>query len=268
LLIAHDIDGREIVYVDGAGTFTVAGTPMDPDQLERYSTRGLVVWVTPELRAWFEQAHAARREAAVVQIEAELPASPAERPSAAEERPAPARAEAPQMTVTRDPAAERAHHIGSEGEQRVSLVLHALAAANGWTVFDDVLLAQSRYTIQIDHMLVDASGVVLVETKTMHALIRGREADKRWTACYPKRRNERFQNPLMQNLSHESFLLRSLSDAGIKLLRTMSNCSSCSLTRTWTASNCAGTRSPGSSRCTRSTDGRRFAVSAHQGVQA
>lgn len=211
-VVGHDIDGRAVAYDEERRAFHIGGVPLDVPRFARYARKGLVLWESDDLRAWFEEWYRWRLAAA------------ARVPEAATDPDPPARA-APNDGQPDAPVAsadfQRARRIGSEGERQVSKALHSLGAASGWHVLDDVLLQAGRVTAQIDHVIVDARGVVLVETKTMAATIMGREADRKWTACYGKRKGKRsnkpFQNPLEQNRYHESILLNVIAKAGWKL---------------------------------------------------
>jgi hypothetical protein len=200
--VGHDVDGRQVSYDEEHRTFAVAGVPIGLGQFARYARKGLVIWATPELRAWFDD-----WDKVVLAEEARATALEPEPSSAA-----------PQSAQTVSAAFRRARGIGSEGERRVSKALRSGADATRWGVLDDVLLRAGKVTAQIDHVVVDPQGIVLVETKTLHATIMGREADSHWTACYGKGRNKRFQNPLAQNRYHESILLNASSKAGVRIL--------------------------------------------------
>lgn len=75
--------------------------------------------------------------------------------------------------------------------------------------YHGLIVPDERGTTEIDEVLVTPAGVFVVEKKDFSAWIYGNEADKNWTAVYP-RETHRFQNPLRQNYRHikalESFL--------------------------------------------------------------
>ena len=114
---------------------------------------------------------------------------------------------------------EQASRIGSIGERRVGDVLRAESAALGFRLIEDVLLLDDTTTTQIDHLVVDRFGILVVETKCYNALIKGRSGDSHWTACYRGhgRRRERFQNPLRQNDRHRKNLQKVLLAYGVRL---------------------------------------------------
>ena len=110
----------------------------------------------------------------------------------------------------------KASAIGDLGEQRVGDLLRSEAPALGYRVLNNVLLVDDHTTAQLDHVLVDRFGMLVVETKNYRALIRGKSDDRSWTACYSggRRRREKFQNPLRQNDRHREMLHRVLGACG------------------------------------------------------
>lgn len=107
--------------------------------------------------------------------------------------------------------------IGDVGERRVEEVLSSEAPILGYQLLNNILLVDDQTTSQLDHVLVDRFGVVVVETKNYGALIRGKSGDKFWTACYKGRRREHFLNPLRQNDRHREMLHRVLGAYGRNL---------------------------------------------------
>ncbi len=112
---------------------------------------------------------------------------------------------------------ERAKQIGDEGERLVAAELERLAPEYGLSILNDVLLQVGTMTAQLDHLVIDRFGVLILEAKVRSgALIRGNDVEKRWTACYPGR-NIAFQNPLLQNMQHENAMRQALKQAGSPL---------------------------------------------------
>lgn len=112
---------------------------------------------------------------------------------------------------------ERAKAIGEVGERRVAEAIRSEAPSLGFRVLDDVLLIDDQTTAQIDHLLIDRFGVLVVETKNYNALLRGSSDDHRWTACYKGARNSTLLNPLRQNDRHREMLHRVLGAYGIRI---------------------------------------------------
>jgi hypothetical protein len=108
--------------------------------------------------------------------------------------------------------------IGMGGERAVSLRLRQLAGTYDFMVIDDLLLASGPITTQIDHVVIDRHGILVIETKTRpQALLKGKDCDATWTACYPKNGGEKghrdvFQNPIEQNREHLWILREALRD--------------------------------------------------------
>jgi restriction system protein len=69
----------------------------------------------------------------------------------------------------------------------------------------NVTLPSGDGTTQIDHVIVSAYGVFVVETKNMNGGIYGSEHDKLWTQALGGKKF-RFQNPLRQNYKHTQVL--------------------------------------------------------------
>lgn len=106
---------------------------------------------------------------------------------------------------------ESANWIGTEGERRVSKELDRLSGPHCLKHLDDVTLQVGRMTAQLDHLVVDRDGIVIIESKVrMGARIRGTDVEKRWTAVYHKSSTQTFQNPLAQNREHENALRQAL----------------------------------------------------------
>ena len=114
---------------------------------------------------------------------------------------------------------DQASAIGNVGERRVGDSLRTEAAVLGYRLIDNLLLIDDRTTAQLDHVIVDRFGILVVETKNYHALIKGKSDEQFWTACYSgkQRRRERFQNPLRQNDRHREMLHRVLGAFGTHL---------------------------------------------------
>lgn len=108
-----------------------------------------------------------------------------------------------------------AKRIGAEGERLVAAELERIAPQYGLTVLNDLLLKVGPMTAQLDHVLIDRFGVLIIESKVRRgATIKGSDVQKQWTACYPGSRNVTFQNPLVQNREHENAVRQALRQAG------------------------------------------------------
>lgn len=113
---------------------------------------------------------------------------------------------------------ERANSIGTGGERLVAETLQRLSLRYDFRQLDNVVLKVGRATSQIDHLVVDQSGIVIIESKVRNAAhIKGQDSEKMWTACYPGGTHKSFQNPLRQNQWHDTALRQVLRDADISL---------------------------------------------------
>jgi hypothetical protein len=109
---------------------------------------------------------------------------------------------------------ETARTVGDEGERVVSQALQRLAARHGFRQLDNLVLEVKPMTGQLDHVIVDRHGVLVLESKVRRdALIKGNDAEKRWTACYRSGAKKSFLNPLAQNREHENLLRQALRNA-------------------------------------------------------
>lgn len=106
---------------------------------------------------------------------------------------------------------------GIQGEHRVAKILEDLRSTFGYGLIHDILLDFNGTTSQIDHLLIDRFGILVIETKTYGALLKGRSEDRYWTACYAGARHRRMYNPLLQNEGHRKWLGKLLFQHGRNL---------------------------------------------------
>ncbi|MDP2183829.1 MAG: nuclease-related domain-containing protein [Actinomycetota bacterium] len=110
---------------------------------------------------------------------------------------------------------DAANAIGQQGEEAISRELQVLQQEYGLQFLHDVLILDCKQTAQIDHIVVDTYGVLVIEAKVRTgALILGTDVEKKWTACYPGKKHKSFQNPLAQNRQHEAVLRKALKECG------------------------------------------------------
>lgn len=106
---------------------------------------------------------------------------------------------------------------GSVGEWLLHALLKLRLDKSRFRVLRDVMLpTDDEATTQIDHIVVCAGGIFVIETKTYgnngtqkrpgSCWIFGNAADREWTASYPRGRKFRFQNPIRQNFKHVATL--------------------------------------------------------------
>ena len=90
---------------------------------------------------------------------------------------------------------------GWVGEHTVSSLLAGSLDRNLYTRFEDIIVPTANGTTQIDHIVVSAFGVFVIETKNVNGWIFGHENDAKWTQVLFGKK-WRFQNPLRQNYRH------------------------------------------------------------------
>lgn len=206
VVIGHDVDGRPISYEEATHSVSIGAMVVTLQHLERYHSKGNVIWASEELRRWFEDWAEASRVAQASRQSTKASLAPAVRD----------KAEPSAGGV--DSQFEKSLRRGREGEAKVSRVLRAHKANGPWCVMDDVLLRAGNITAQVDHVVIDGAGLVIIETKVRnHALILGRSSDSRWTACYRGERHMSFPNPIQQNRGHESILLQLAAAARLQI---------------------------------------------------
>lgn len=93
------------------------------------------------------------------------------------------------------------------GEIVLHLCLRLLLDRKRYHLFRNVTLPTMDGSTQIDHIVVSAHGIFVIETKNYGGWIFGKPHDKMWTQKFP-RRSSAFQNPLRQNYKH----VRTLGD--------------------------------------------------------
>ena len=102
---------------------------------------------------------------------------------------------------------------GAAGEWLLHVLLSMKLDKARFRILRNIMLpTEDGATTQIDHVVVSQGGVFVIETKTYgnngkgnrpgSCWIFGNAADREWTACYPRGRKFRFQNPIRQNFKH------------------------------------------------------------------
>jgi len=105
--------------------------------------------------------------------------------------------------------------VGDIGEQRVADRLRVYCVEHPSAAFlSNILVRSGRMTAQLDHVLIDSHGMLIVEVKVRNGRVRGTADEKRWTAVYGGM-TKTFQNPLEQLRGQRNTLsktLRGVSD--------------------------------------------------------
>lgn len=90
---------------------------------------------------------------------------------------------------------------GILGEYLVNIAIKLLLDKKKYFLLKDVTLPAAEGTTQIDHVIVSAYGIFVIETKNMKGWIFGGEDQSTWTQKIYKK-THKFQNPLRQNYKH------------------------------------------------------------------
>ena len=99
---------------------------------------------------------------------------------------------------------------GLFGEFVVNVLAKLMLDKKEYHIIKNVTLPTDNGTTQIDHVIVSAYGVFVVETKNIKGWIFGGERDAIWTQKIYKH-SEKFQNPLRQNYKHVKILQQLLN---------------------------------------------------------
>lgn len=80
-----------------------------------------------------------------------------------------------------------------------------------YSVINNLLLNNSGYTSQVDHVVVSVYGIFVIETKTYQGIIIGGENSEQWIQNIYGHKYE-FRNPILQNYGHIKSLKQALGD--------------------------------------------------------
>jgi hypothetical protein len=95
----------------------------------------------------------------------------------------------------------RAYQLQNRGEALVRKTIRNTCLGSNWHLLNNVTLATSDGTTQIDHILLSRYGIFVIETKDYSGWIFGDAKSSQWTQVLYKQKF-RFQNPLRQNYKH------------------------------------------------------------------
>lgn len=101
---------------------------------------------------------------------------------------------------------------GNAGEKAVSRKLSRLPKEE-YKVLNNVMLATSKGTTQIDHIILSIYGIFVIETKNYNGWIYGGEESEYWTQNIYGHKHQ-FYNPILQNAGHVRTLRHTLSEYG------------------------------------------------------
>ena len=91
---------------------------------------------------------------------------------------------------------------GKEGELEVQKIIGKTIPGEQYVINNLMLKITEQITCQIDHVLVNSSGVYVIETKNWSGTIYGKENDRYWTQVLTKTEKRTHQNPIKQNKTH------------------------------------------------------------------
>ncbi|MDA8239238.1 MAG: NERD domain-containing protein [Nitrospiraceae bacterium] len=92
------------------------------------------------------------------------------------------------------------------GEKITSAGMWTFLDADKYRRIDNLIVPSLNGTTQIDHVLISAYGIFVLETKNMKGWIFGSPENDKWTqSIYGKKRH--FQNPMKQNYRHVRCLM-------------------------------------------------------------
>lgn len=101
---------------------------------------------------------------------------------------------------------------GKRGEKQVAVLL-SLLPQKDYKVINDLLIQSGGHSAQIDHVVVSAYGIFVIETKYYKGWIYGGENSEYWTQNIYGHKYQ-LRNPLWQNQGHCKAIARLLGDSG------------------------------------------------------
>lgn len=100
------------------------------------------------------------------------------------------------------------HKNGKRAEKKVFGELEKLNS-NEYLIYNDIIIEDSNYITQIDHIVLSKKGIFIIETKDYAGKIYGSENMYKWKQ-YLSRNEYEFYNPIKQNNTHINFLAKKL----------------------------------------------------------
>ena len=110
---------------------------------------------------------------------------------------------------------QSAEKLGKVGETKVSSIIGKSVSGEKY-VFNDYVVLDNGQTSQIDHIVVNKSGVFVIETKNYSGRIYGSEDQQEWTQVLAGGcEKNKFYNPLKQNATHIYYLKKIIKNVPI-----------------------------------------------------
>ena len=101
---------------------------------------------------------------------------------------------------------------GTTGELEVQGVIGKTIIGEQYVINDLILNLGEKKTCQIDHILINSSGVYVIETKNYSGTIYGDENNQNWIQVLTRTKKNRFYNPIKQNKTHIYHISNILSE--------------------------------------------------------
>jgi len=94
-------------------------------------------------------------------------------------------------------------YLGKQGEDIVKEVLSGNIEGKRYVINDITIKDKFGNTAQIDHIVINKSGIHVIETKNWSGIVEGKIEDKNWVESFVKSDREySLYNPIMQNETH------------------------------------------------------------------
>ena len=101
---------------------------------------------------------------------------------------------------------------GTMGELEVQNVIGKTIPGEQYVINNLMLSLGEKKTCQIDHVLINNSGVFVIETKNYSGTIYGEENNQNWTQVLTRSKKNKFYNPVKQNKTHIYHISNVLSE--------------------------------------------------------
>lgn len=96
--------------------------------------------------------------------------------------------------------------LGELGEMQVRSAIGSTIEGKQYVINNLVLHIEDGKTCQIDHIVINAGGIFVIETKNFSGTIYGRSEALNWTQYLSKGKKNEFYNPVRQNRTHIYYL--------------------------------------------------------------
>ena len=126
-----------------------------------------------------------------------------------------------QNVATGERIGGRSHleRMGARGEISINNILMREVVNKGWYLVKNIIISNSQNSsTQIDHIVINNSGIYVIETKNLVGVLHGNPGDRSLKHRYSgSRRDYSFHNPLKQNAVHAKALSNYLNKRYVKM---------------------------------------------------